>query len=420
MKKLLLFFTALSLCAGAYAQQALGISTNITSPQVNPDGSVTFRLRAPKAVKVTVTGDFLPSIPEGATDATTTVDMVEKENGVWEYTTVPLPGELYSYAFNVDGVRMLDPSNIFQNRDISTYTSIVIVSRNDSDPGHYYKVGKVAHGNVSKVWYNSPALGITRRMTVYTPAGYEDLGNKTKYPVLYVLHGAGGDENAWSELGRAAYIMDNLIAEGKAKPCIMVMTNGNPGQEAAPGEWANEQVDPMNRGGGRAGFPESFPDVMKYVESHYRVLKGAANTAICGLSMGGGHTFQISNLNPGKFGYIGVFSAALSVPSVNPQPAAPRQQGAPAGGNRRARPNVYDGLNNNPEYAARIKAVFNAKPKLYYIAIGKTDFLYDSSAQYRQWLDANNFKYEYKETPGGHIWRNWRLYLTDFGQKVFK
>ena len=392
MKKLLLFFTALSLCAGAYAQQALGISTNITSPQVNPDGSVTFRLRAPK----------------------------EKENGVWEYTTVPLPGELYSYAFNVDGVRMLDPSNIFQNRDISTYTSIVIVSRNDSDPGHYYKVGKVAHGNVSKVWYNSPALGITRRMTVYTPAGYEDLGNKTKYPVLYVLHGAGGDENAWSELGRAAYIMDNLIAEGKAKPCIMVMTNGNPGQEAAPGEWANEQVDPMNRGGGRASFPESFPDVMKYVESHYRVLKGAANTAICGLSMGGGHTFQISNLNPGKFGYIGVFSAALSVPSVNPQPAAPRQQGAPAGGNRRARPNVYDGLNNNPEYAARIKAVFNAKPKLYYIAIGKTDFLYDSSAQYRQWLDANNFKYEYKETPGGHIWRNWRLYLTDFGQKVFK
>ena len=421
MKKLVLFLTALSLCTGAFAQQALGISTNITSPEVNPDGSVTFRLRAPKAVKVTVTGDFLPAIPEGATDATTTVDMVEKENGVWEYTTVPLPGELYSYAFNVDGVRMLDPSNIFQNRDISTYTSIVIVSRNNNDPGHYYKVGKVAHGNVSKVWYNSPTLGITRRMTVYTPAGYENVGNKTKYPVLYVLHGAGGDENAWSELGRAAYIMDNLIAEGKAKPCIMVMTNGNPGQEAAPGEWANEQVDPMNRGGGRASFPESFPDVMKYIETHYRVLTGPKNTAICGLSMGGGHTFQISNLNPGKFGYIGVFSAALSVPSANPQPAAPRQQqAAPAGGNRRARPNVYDGLNANPEYAARIKAVFGAKPSLYYIAIGKTDFLYDSSAQYRQWLDANNFKYEYNETPGGHIWRNWRLYLTDFGQKVFK
>ena len=180
MKKLVLFLTALSLCTGAFAQQALGISTNITSPEVNPDGSVTFRLRAPKAVKVTVTGDFLPAIPEGATDATTTVDMVEKENGVWEYTTVPLPGELYSYAFNVDGVRMLDPSNIFQNRDISTYTSIVIVSRNNNDPGHYYKVGKVAHGNVSKVWYNSPTLGITRRMTVYTPAGYENVGNKTK------------------------------------------------------------------------------------------------------------------------------------------------------------------------------------------------------------------------------------------------
>ena len=390
----------------AFAQQQLFQSNNVKSPEVNPDGSVTFRLYAPKAVKVTVSGDFLTAIPEGATDATTTAQMVEKD-GVWEYTTVPLPGELYSYSFNVDGVRMLDPSNVYMNRDIATYTNIVLVTREKDDPGYYYTANDVPHGNVSKVWYSSPALGMTRRMTVYTPAGYYDAGNKTRYPVLYVCHGTGGDENAWSELGRAAQILDNLIAEGKAKPMIVVMPNGNVSCEAAPGEWSAGQYVPAmgssnQFGPGKATIPEAFPDIMKYIEANYRVLKGADNTGICGLSMGGGHTFQTTTMYPGKFGYVGIFSGAISVPN-----------------SQRGR-SFAENLSANPEYEARIKNVFAAKPKLYYIAIGKTDFLFSSNEQYRSWLDAKGYKYEYVETPGGHIWRNWRLYLTDFAQKVFK
>ena len=407
MKRLFSVLVAMLMVAGsAFAQQQLFQNNNVKSPEVNPDGSVTFRLVAPKAMKVTVSGDFLTAIPEGATDATTTVDMVEKD-GVWEYTTVPLPGELYSYSFNVDGVRMLDPSNVYMNRDIATYTNIVLVTRQKDDPGYYYSANDVPHGSVAKVWYDSPTLGMTRRMTVYTPAGYYAAGNKTKYPVLYVCHGTGGDENAWSELGRAAQILDNLIAEGKAKPMIVVMPNGNVSCEAAPGEWSAGQYVPAmgssnQFGPGKATIPEAFPDVMKYIEANYRVLKGAANTGICGLSMGGGHTFQTTNLYPGKFGYVGIFSGAISVPNSD-------------------RGKTFaENLNANTEYAGRIRSVFAAKPQLYYIAMGKTDFLYASTEQYRGWLDAQGYKYEYRETPGGHIWRNWRLYLTEFAQKVFK
>ena len=162
------------------------------------------------------------------------------------------------------------------------------------------------------MWYDSPTLGITRRMTIYTPPGYEE--GKTRYPVLYLCHGAGGDENAWSELGRAAQILDNMIALGKAKPMIVVMPNGNVDTEAAPGEWSAGMYQPTFMGGGfgepKSTMQESFPDIMKYVESHYRVLKGAKNTAMCGLSMGGGHTFLTTKLYPGTFGYIGLFSAA--------------------------------------------------------------------------------------------------------------
>ena len=132
------------------------------------------------------------------------------------------------------------------------------------------------------------------------------------------------------------------------------------------------------------------------------MLKGAANTGICGLSMGGGHTFQITNQYPGKFGYVGIFSGAISIP------------------NSERGKTVSENLAANTEYAARIRAQFAAKPKLYYIAIGKTDFIYAANEQYRAWLDAQGYPYVYNETSGGHIWRNWRLYLTEFAQKVFK
>jgi enterochelin esterase family protein len=297
----------------------------------------------------------------------------------------------------------LDPSNIYMNRDIATYTNFFIIKEKKDDKGYLYSVNAVPHGNVLKVWYDSPTLKMKRRMTVYIPAGYEKGG---KYPVLYLLHGAGGDEEAWTTLGRASQIMDNLIASGKAKPMIVVMPNGNTNCEAAPGEWSKGMYKPSFMGHASsksvATMDESFPDIVKYIENNYKVLKGKNNRAICGLSMGGGHSFDISKRYPNMFNYIGLFSAALFMGNNNPQKE------------------TLEGMESDSSFKKEIATLFNAHPKLYWIAIGKTDFLYKSNAEYRKFLDSHKYKYEYHESEDGHIWRNWRVYLTLFAQKIFK
>lgn len=408
MKKLLCVLACALFVVTAWGQQALFGGNQIVSPEVNADGTVTFRLYAPKAVKVEVTGDFLPTVkvstPMGEVDQSGVAPLTEGKDGVWTYTTTSLAPELYSYTFKVDGMTYLDPSNIYMCRDIATYTDIFIVEKEKGDKGDLYSVNAVPHGNVSKVWYDSPTLKMTRRMTVYTPAGYEKGG---RYPVLYLLHGAGGDEDAWTTLGRAAQIMDNLIAEGKAKPMIVVMTNGNTNCEAAPGEWSKGMYKPSFMGHRDskpvASMEESFPDVVKYVEKNYRVLKNKKDRAICGLSMGGGHSFAISKLYPNMFDYVGLFSAAIYV----------------KGGNNSKQP-LLDQMNEDADFNKQMAALFGAHPKLYWIAIGKTDFLYKANADYRKYLDGKGYSYEYLETEGGHIWRNWRVYLTEFAQKIFK
>ena len=395
MKKALLTIVLALFAVTGFAQQALFSRNVVKSPEINADNSVTFRLHAPKAITVQLTGDCVDGV----------VNMKEDSLGVWSYTTGKLEPELYSYSFIVNGMRMLDPSNIYQNRDVATWTSIFIVSDKKGDKGDLYSVNKVPHGNVSKVWYESPTLKLTRRMTVYTPAGYDKGKN---YPVLYLLHGAGGDENAWSELGRAAQILDNLIAAGKAKPMLVVMTNGNPNTAAAPGEWDFGMYQPALGGGGvqlpqaAASMDESFMDVVNFIEKNYKVAKNKASRAICGLSMGGGHSFQISKRFPNTFDYVGLFSAAISV------------------GQWGDRTPLLERMNTNEEYNKQMAALFGAKPKLYWIAIGKTDFLYQQNADLRKWLDSKGYPYTYRETDGGHIWRNWRIYLTEFSQMIFK
>lgn len=395
MKKALLTIVLALFAATGFAQQALFSRNVVKSPEINADNSVTFRLHAPKAITVQLTGDCVDGV----------VNMKEDSLGVWSYTTGKLEPELYSYSFIVNGMRMLDPSNIYQNRDVATWTSIFIVSDKKGDKGDLYSVNKVPHGNVSKVWYESPTLKLTRRMTVYTPAGYDKGKN---YPVLYLLHGAGGDENAWSELGRAAQILDNLIAAGKAKPMLVVMTNGNPNTAAAPGEWDFGMYQPAMGGGSvqlpqaAASMDESFMDVVNFIEKNYKVAKNKASRAICGLSMGGGHSFQISKRFPNTFDYVGLFSAAVSV------------------GQWGDRTPLLERMNTNEEYNKQMAALFGAKPKLYWIAIGKTDFLYQQNADLRKWLDSKGYPYTYRETDGGHIWRNWRIYLTEFSQMIFK
>lgn len=412
MKKRLLTIAFCALCASTVsAQEKLFSGTNLQSPVVNADGTVTFNLFAPKAVKVEVTGDFLPKTTRevpgyGTVEEPGVAQLKEDKNGVWSYTTNQLSPELYSYTFNIDGLTgVKDPANIYVNRDITSFTNIFIVSDAKGDKGDLYKVNEVPHGNLSKVWYNSPTLKMQRRMTIYTPAGYDKGG---KYPVLYLLHGAGGDENAWSELGRAAQILDNLIASGKAKPMIVVMPNGNPNCQAAPGEWSFGMYTPgfMDAGTGPkapavASMEDSFMDIVNYVDKHYRTLTDRAHRAVCGLSMGGGHTFGIALRYPKKFDYYGLFSAGLHLgKGTIGEPFAEQ-------------------MKNDPDFPKQAATLFGSKPKLYWIGMGKTDFLYQGTADLRKYYDSKGYPYEYVETEGGHIWRNWRIYLTMFAQKIF-
>ena len=408
MKKIL----SIALCAicavSAVAQEKLFQGANVQSPVVNADGTVTFNLFAPKAIKVEVTGDFLPTtkieVPGfGTVEQSGVAQLTEGKDGIWSYTTSKLAPELYSYSFNIDGMTgVKDPANIYVNRDIVSFSNIFIVSEKQGDKGDTYRVNEVKHGNLAKVWYDSPTLKMQRRMTIYTPAGYDKGSN---YPVLYLMHGAGGDENAWSELGRAAQILDNLIAKGKAKPMIVVMPNGNTDCQAAPGEWSRGMYQPTFMGSVNqksiATMDESFMDIVKYVESHYKVAKNKKNRAICGLSMGGGHTFATSKRYPDTFNYIGLFSAGLHI-----------------SGDRTK--SFYQLLQENTEVQKQLARLFASKPALYWIAIGKTDFLYQQNSDLRKYLDEKGYPYEYLETDGGHIWRNWRIYLTEFAQKIFK
>lgn len=383
--------------SGLSAQQALGWGESIVSPEINPDRTVTFRLRAPKAVTVAVVGDF----QDGP-------GIMKEEAGVWSYTTEKLEPELYLYSFIVNGSRQLDPANVYMSRDVATWTNYFIVSGEEGDRGSLYLDNKVPHGDVARVWYDSPTLGLSRKMTIYTPAGYSAVSNKARYPVLYLLHGAGGDEEAWVTLGRAAEILDNLIAAGKAEPMIVVMPNGNTNTSAAPGAWSAGMYQPSFGRDPRfpeakATMDESFPDIVRYVESRYRVRKGAESRAICGLSMGGGHTFMTSKRYPGMFGYIGLFSAAITV------------------GNWQDRSkSTLEKMNEDTEFQQQMAAMFAAGPRLYWIGIGETDFLKPQNDDLRSWLDSKGFPYEYLESSGGHVWRNWRIYLTVFSRKLFK
>ncbi len=384
MKKFMFLVCGCLMAMNSVAQQQLGQRARVQSPVVNADGTVTFNFYSPSAQRVSVSGDFDEIRNQR-------LEMTKQENGVWTVTTKALNPELYSYSLSVDGQRFVDPANSYVNRDISTLSNIFIVTKSDDDKGHLYSVNDVPHGTLSRVWYDSPTLGQQRRMTVYLPAAYD---GKKAFPVMYLLHGHGGDETAWGDLGRASQIMDNLIAEGKCVPMIVVMPNGNPTCNAAPGWWHEGMYTPdgnaFNQRGAKASMEESFMDIVNYVDSHYKTIKKRSGRAVTGLSMGGGHTFGISRLYPETFDYYGLQSAAARV-----------QQ-------------------NDAKFNEQMSRLFSSKPKLFWIAIGKEDFLIQQNNGLRQYLDEHKYPYEYYENDGGHIWRNWRIYLTMFAQKIFR
>ena len=397
MKKIFTIAAALLVAGSAFAQQALWGGASVESPVVNADGTVTFRYQAPKAVKVTLSGDFLPTqkidTPFGQFDAPGVAELKEGQNGVWEYTTdFKVAPDMYTYTFNVDGKTVIDDNNIWVNRDISTLTSALIVPGERAD---LYTIQDVPHGTVSKVWYESATAGFDRRLSVYTPAGYEQ-NKKNRYPVLYVLHGIGGDEDAWLEQGRAAQILDNLIAQGKAKPMIVVFTNGNISQEAAPGQNSTGYTRPtMQLPQTMEGtFETAFPEVVKFIDTNYRTLAKKQSRAICGLSMGGFHTLYITLNNPDMFNYSGMFSAAIGVSDASVSP-------------------MYQ------DFDAKLATYFSKKPALLWVGCGNTDFLIQSNREFVQKLEQNKYPHEYLENEGGHIWKNWRIYLTEFVPKLF-
>ena len=391
-------FLCLACCSffalSSLGQQQLGQRPRVKSPVVNADGTVTFNFYDPSAQCVSVNGDFDEIRNKH-------LEMTKQENGVWTVTTEPLAPELYSYSLSVDGQRFVDPANSYVNRDIATLSNIFIVTKNADDKGHLYDVNNVPHGTMSRVWYDSPTLGQQRRMTIYLPAAYD---GKQRFPVMYLLHGHGGDETAWGDLGRTSQIMDNLIAEGKCVPMIVVMPNGNPTCNAAPGWWHEGMYTPdgntFNQRGAKASMEESFMDIVNFVDSHYMTVKKRSGRAVTGLSMGGGHTFGISRLYPETFDYYGLMSAACRMP-------------------REIVPVTPDSKLHQ-DYGGQMKRLFDSKPRLFWIAIGKDDFLMQMNTDLRQYLDEHNYPYEYYENDGGHIWRNWRIYLTMFSQKIFK
>jgi enterochelin esterase family protein len=397
MKTLIAMAVFLQLSFFAVAQQSLWGGQSIISPEINKDNTVTFRLFAPNAAKVQVTGDFLATVkkdtPYGPMDTPGVADLTKGSDGLWQFTTpTALAPELYSYSFIVDGFTTTDPNNVYLIRDVASVTNVFIIGGGRAD---LYKVNSVAHGTVARRWYNSPTLKMDRRITIYTPAGYEN--GKEKYPVLYLLHGMGGDEEAWINLGRTAQILDNLIAQGKVKPMIVVMPNGNAIQEAAPGESSLGMYKPVFQlpKTMEGSYELAFKDIINFVDANYRTIQNRSGRAIAGLSMGGFHSLHISGLYPDMFDYVGLFSAAIVA-------------------NKDVKSPVYDDMDG------KLKIQFSKNPKLYWIGIGRTDFLYKANEEYRKSLDSKGYKYTYFETDGGHIWRNWRIYLSEFTPLLFK
>jgi len=355
------------------------------SPELYPDGRVTFRLHAPGATEILVSGEWQN---QGERQK-----MIKGDSSEWSLTIGPLKPEFYGYTFIVDGVQTLDPSNARTKRDGVRYFSTFIVQGAESD---LYNVKAVPHGTVSKIWYESPTLKLNRRMYVYTPPGYEN--GKGSYPVLYLLHGGGGDEDAWIANGLAPVILDNLIAQGNTKPMIVVMPNGNANQVAASIDAppvlvpAQQQAPPApgtpNPLAGK--FEESMvKDIIPYVESHYRVLHTKNDRSVAGLSMGGAHTQRIVLDNPDMFNYIAIFSAGVR--------------------------------ESSEELENKFKALKTRNPKLFYVGVGVDDRLaYTGSKNLAAILKKYDFKYTYNETTGGHTWANWRIYLSKLAPELFK
>ena len=378
MKKIMLIIAGLAMVAVSAGAQELrnfnfGGARQIVSPEIKSD-STTFRLSADYATVVTLYGSWLPGYGDR-------IPMTKGEGGVWSVTVETPSPEIYTYNFFVDGVSVNDPQNYMVQRDGTRYLNMLLVPGERSE--NYFESSQ--RGTVSYKWYDSELLGLNRRLTVYTPYGYET--SKAKYPVLYLLHGGGGDEEAWTSMGRAAQILDNLIEKGLAEPMIVVMPNGNAGQQAACTMGLSVKEFPRTEANANLYVTSLVKEIIPFVEDNYRAISKPSARAIAGLSMGGGHTLSATRLFPGTFEYI-----------------CPMSCGAQA----------------SAELDADLQAIKKAGYKLYWIGCGTADFAMPGSEVLDEALTRNGLEHTFYTSDGGHEWKNWRLYLNTFARLLFK
>jgi enterochelin esterase-like enzyme len=353
----------------------------IVSPQVNPDRTMTLRFRAPNAKEVSVIGEI-----DGKPHP-----MTKGEDGVWTATIGPLAPDVYNYQFNVDGVVAMDPANPSVKLGFGAFPPANLVEI-PGDGLQFYDAKPVPHGSVRFETYDSKSVGAPRTLWIYTPPGY-DRGN-TRYPVFYLLHGSGNIDSSWMLTGRANLIMDNLIAEGKTKPMIIVNPLGYARAGVGLGPEAAAPAPPAGPGAGVGGGPfgkDLLEDVVPYVEKTFRTLPGADNRAIGGLSMGGGQTAAIGFSHPDLFHYIVIMSA----------------------GSANAAETYPDFFNN--------AAATNKKIKLLWMGVGKDDTLVGPGAKaLDESLTAKGITHTFRLTEGRHEWVVWRHHLNEVAPLLFK
>jgi enterochelin esterase-like enzyme len=338
----------------------------VVSPEVHEDRTVTFRFHAPDAEEVKVGTQFTEGLQ----------DMKKDARGVWSARLGPAEPEIYVYGFVVDGIELADP--VSRDVLVNAWPTRSIVEIPGDKP-MYYDQRPVPHGRVQMNWFESKTLGVNRKFYVYTPPGYEK--NKKSYPVVYLMHGGGGYEFIWTDLGRVNLVMDNLIADGKAKPMIIVMPYGH--TPRIPGE--NYRAVRIQR------FEDYFlNDLIPYVEANYRIAEGRENRAMAGLSMGGSQTLNIGIKHPDKFSSLGVFSNGIG--------------------------NIEKFKKTHREYLDSM----NEKVDVFWLACGRDDFLFERYEETLAFLKEKNIKHTSHTTDGAHTWLNWRRYFYEFAQLIFK
>jgi len=376
--------------ASSAAAQAPPPQPQVVSPEVTADRRITFRLLAPQAQSVRLSATDIPGVGPAA-------PLTRGQNGVWEMTVGPVPAGAYRYTFNADGVATIDPRNPSTSESNNNSWSLVYVDGSDAAD-----TKRVPHGSVAEVHYYSEALGSFRRMHVYTPPGYETTNRK--YPVFYLLHGAGDSDDSWSTVGRAGFILDNLIAAQKARPMIVVMPAGH--------TRATATGNPLSATASDSFVNDFVTAVMPYVQTHYRTSNDRDDTAIAGLSMGGSQALNIAFAHLDTFGYVGVYSSGLlgAFPIAGrggaAQPAASGSSGA-ADWEARHATTLSD---------AKLKKGL----KVFWFSTGKDDFLLGTTVATVDLFKKHGFTPVYKECAGGHTWLNWRDYLSEFAPQLFR